>query len=168
MGADLYIESLFQKNNKKYNKLFHEATKKREALSNSTAFIKGVKDIVKAKEKAQKEVEKYYDLMYSKGYFRDSYNLTSVLWTFKMSWWNNPFIKRNVISPANAKKFIEVLKTKKQIFPTEKELIENGVNVKEKGNGVKDWEKFYKAKSKSFIKFLEQAIKLNENIRASV
>lgn len=168
MGADLYIESLFRKNHGKYEKLFQEACNKRDAISNSTAFIKGIKDVKKAEEKAQKEVTKYHDLMYSAGYFRDSYNMTSVLWTFKMSWWNNPFIKRGVISPDNAKKFIKVLKTKKQIFPTEKELIDNHVNVKEKGNGVKDWEKFYKEKSKRFIKFLEQAVKLNENIRASV
>ena len=37
-------------------------------------------------EAAQAEVAKYFDLMYSEGYFRDSYNVTNVLWRLGLTW----------------------------------------------------------------------------------
>lgn len=76
MGADLYIEKIHQPLLEKYQPLFDEAVRQRDALPRDSKEAKA----------AQRKVTRYYDLMYSDGYFRDSYNVTSVLWRLGLSW----------------------------------------------------------------------------------
>jgi hypothetical protein len=76
MGADLYIRAIHDPIVEKYQPLFDKAVRRRDALPSDS----------NEQEVAQQEVEKYYDLMYSEGYFRDSYNSTNVLWTLGLSW----------------------------------------------------------------------------------
>jgi len=42
-----------------------------------------------AADKAQKQVVRYYDKMYQRGYFRDSHNSSNLLWLFDLSWWRD-------------------------------------------------------------------------------
>jgi hypothetical protein len=70
MGADLYIENIHYPLMRKYEPLFESAVRRRDSSPPKS----------KEAEAAQRDVTKYYDLMYSEGYFRDSYNATSVLW----------------------------------------------------------------------------------------
>jgi hypothetical protein len=66
MGIDIYVNDIYEANNKRYEKAFHDAVTKRDRISR-------VIDPDKAKE-AQKEVSRLYDLMYSVGYLRESYH----------------------------------------------------------------------------------------------
>jgi hypothetical protein len=106
MGADLYIESVFEPTNKKYEKLFKAACEKRDASECGSA-----KEI-----KAQKQVDKYYDLMYSQGYFGDSYNSSCFLWQVGLSWWVDVAAmcnKKGYMSVSSMKKLKKMLEDRK-------------------------------------------------------
>ena len=38
---------------------------------------------------AQKQVVRYYRKLYQKGYFRDSYNSSDLVWLFELDWWED-------------------------------------------------------------------------------
>lgn len=155
MGADLYIESIFNKQYGKYNSLFEQACGRRDASSNEIEKV----DL-------QKEVMKYYDLMYSKGYFRDSYNDSSVFHMMGLSWWKDVKIENGFMSIRECKRLLKIIKNKE--IPRKKvEDILKGAVDNEKG-AVSKWYNYFMAQRITFIRFLEQAIKLNEPIRCSV
>lgn len=155
MGADLYINSLYDKNRKKYEKKFNDACRKRDEAKTE-----------KEKEKCQKQVSKYYDAMFSEGYFRDSYNATSVLWALDMSWWGNKYIDENgVMSAGAALDFLKDVKAAKLKLPTLEQLKENYADV---SNGVRPWHTYYRRKKKDLIEFLKKAVELQEDIHCSV
>ncbi len=161
MGADLYIESLSEKALKKYEPLFEKAVAYRDSLLNATEFERA---------QAQKEVSKYYDLMHGEGYFRDSYNGTSVLHVLGLSWWSNDFISsRGYMSVANAKKFKKLLESLQCPRVTKEYLEKNHCVVTKTGpDSVKGWQKYFDEKRVRLITFLDTAIKLKEKIRCSV
>lgn len=161
MGADLYIDSLYKKNQKKYEPLFRHWVAKRDAATNEDE-----------KKSAQENVSKYYDKMYSKGYFSDSYNATSLLWVFNLSWWKD--IKINAkghLTVEESKNLLAIISSKKIPSGNKfREYITNksGATVDDKENSPEAWRKFFVNKRKRFIKFLETAIKLHEDIVCSV
>lgn len=79
MGADIYLNSVYKANHAIWQPLFNEAVEERDRLQ-------ALGDTAEAKE-MQTLVEEYYDKMYERGYFRDSYNSTSLMWLLDMSWW---------------------------------------------------------------------------------
>ena len=81
MRADLYLNSVFQKNRDRYAPKFNHWVAKRDTLHKAGQQA--------AADEAQKQVLKYYDKMYQRGYFRDSYNSSDLLWLFDLSWWRN-------------------------------------------------------------------------------
>src|SRR5512146_3228468 len=98
MGADLYIESISNKQKATYEPLFNAAVRARESNKDESR-----------KDELQAEVSKYYDLMYAEGYFRDSYNITSVLKRLGLSWWKDvgPLLnKKGYLSPTKARKLL--------------------------------------------------------------
>lgn len=110
MGADLYIRSLNDKTKKKYEALFNDAVEKRDNAKTE-----------KERDKHQREVIKYYDLMYSKGYFRDSYNNSNLLWQFNLDYWTYfaGFLnKQSRLTPTKAKKLLAELEEKEAYFET--------------------------------------------------
>jgi hypothetical protein len=152
MGADLYIESIFDKNKEKYEPLFQAAVQKRDAFPGRS----------EAAEETQSDVEKYYNLMYSEGYFRDSYNDSSLLWTLGLSWWvdvSNKYIDdEGYISVESARKLISLIEPLPFMkFP---EPVD--------GESEDDLRKYFTEKKEKFLTFLRTAVKLNEKIYASV
>jgi hypothetical protein len=148
LGADLYIESIFDENNKKYEAQFSEAAIKR---NNATTE--------EEREKYHKKVSVLYDKMYEKGYFRDSYNNSSLFWKLDLSWWNdlgNYIDGKSNMHPENIKKFLELIKSRKH------HLIANLQNVEE------DEMNYFFSKYDAFCKFLEEAIEFNQPIYCSV
>ena len=107
MGADLYIESISEKQNAKYEPLFKAAVKARNDLANAfpqaQPYMKDVwrsgptprppaalREKVKLLNDAQKEVDKYYKAMQGGGgYFRDSYNSWGLSSLGYFSWWQD-------------------------------------------------------------------------------
>lgn len=117
--------------------------------------------------KADARVSKYYDKMYEVGYFRDSYNGTSLFWRLGMSWWQCPYIKDGKISVENAKKLLAEVKATKMKPVTVEELKENHCQVDDK-NSPESWNKFFLDKKERFIAFLQEAIDKGLAIEASV
>lgn len=160
MGADLYIEPIFKENKEKYEDLFNKAVAERDKFN-----VLGKKEEA---EKAQKEVSEYYDKMYSVGYFRDSYNGTSLLWKLGLSWWECGYIKRGYISIANAKKLLKQVQSTELEPITRHSLEEGHCKVDDGECSVESWKKYFVEKKKLFEEFLKTAINLKAKIRASV
>jgi len=96
MGADLYLNSVFQKYRDRYAPKFDHWVAKRDALHKAGQQA--------AADKAQKQVLRYYDKMYQRGYFRDSYNSSNLLWLFELSWWQDVLEDRESVFQANLAK----------------------------------------------------------------
>jgi hypothetical protein len=167
MGADLYINSVYDPISAKYTPLFEKACNERNAISDQES----------AKFKAaQKKVSKYYDLMSSKGYFRDSYNNSSLLWRMDLSWWSDVgelLDEENNLTPAKCHVFLGML-LERPILPIKAEELKdhfkyNKITSKtEKQKVVDEWNEYYTKKKKKLIAFLKLAIKLNESIHCSI
>ena len=75
---------------------------------------------LEAADRAQKWVLKYFEKMHERGYFRDSYNPSNLLWLFDLSWWRDVSTvlvgKGGKTSPRNAERFLEVLTDKEPAF----------------------------------------------------
>jgi len=118
--------------------------------------------------KAQARVTKWYNKMYEVGYFRDSYNGTSLFWRLGMSWWHCPYIKDGKITPENAKKLLDEVEQKELPPITAGELKEHHCKVDNSDNDEASWDKFFAEKKACFIDFLKEAIDNDYTIEASV
>lgn len=162
MGADLYIHEINRPLMQKYQPLFDQAVQ----LRNS--FPRGSKEA----EEAQKEVSKYYDLMYSEGYFRDSYNGSNVLNRLGLSWWQDVIplcTEDKELKGNNLARFREMVATAELALPSKKELEEGGAPVAEEGeDSLAEWHKYFAEKRQELLAFLDQAIALNTAIYCSL
>lgn len=162
MGADIYIESISEACREKYGPKFEAAVAKRETATDP-----------KEKEAAQKLVSKYYDLMYGRGYFRDSYNGTSLFWCLGLSWWGDTggeLDDEGYLSVQGCKNLLAEVKARN--VPTLKKMPEyldgKYVVLDDDENSPAVWRKYFVNKRRRFIRFLEKAIELDEPIRCSV
>ena len=162
MGADLYIKAIHDPLVKKYDPLFDKAVRRRDALPRDST----------EQQAAQREVEKYYELLYSQGYFRDSYNATNVLWTLGLSWWRDvtPLLSKDrELTGENLKQFRDRVALVHQSLPTKKQLEERGARVGDTGeNGLEAWHQYFLEKRAELLVFLDTAIKLGVGIRCSL
>jgi hypothetical protein len=162
MGADLYIKSVHDPLLEKYQPLFDKAVRHRDALPNDS----------KEREAAQREVEKYYELMYAEGYFRDSYNSTNVLWTLGLSWWRDvvPLLnKHRELTGENPRRFRDRVAVVRQCLPTKEKLEERGARVGDTGeNSVEAWHQYFVEKRAKLLVFLDAAIELETGIYSSL
>mgnify|MGYP003332929862 CR=1 FL=1 len=174
MGADLYISSISEKCTAKYEPLFNSAVQQRNYFQNRGNQVEA--------EKAQKEVTKYYNLMNSEGYFRDSYNGTALMrYLFltneegqldTLSWWRDITVlqdRKGNISGKNLEKFLTIILAAELRLPTKEELIANHCQVDESGDdSVEGWHKYLTEKRSKLIDMICQAIEMNEPISASL
>lgn len=154
MGADLYINKIFKPNSAKYEKLFYAAVEKRNAAPTQAL-----------KDKAQKEVTKYYEKMNSVGYFRDSYNDSSLLWQFDLSWWSDmgKMIENGNLSPKKAQELLDIMKEREPIFEAHMKTLKKWQDMK-----PKEVRTYFREKYKKFQQFLGEAIKQNLPIECSI
>lgn len=162
MGADLYIEKLQQPLRQKYEPLFEAAVRERDALPPNSRKARA----------AQKVVTKYYDLMYSKGYFRDSYNVSNVLNRLGLSWWVDvkPLCTRDrKLCDEQLRKFRDMVASAKLSLPSRQELKKQGGIVEDTGaNSLAAWHKYFAREQTALLAFLNQAIELDSAIRCSL
>ena len=161
MGADLYIRSLSEPAKAKYQPLFDKAVKARDSL----------KDGDPRKDKAQEKVNKYYNLMYSEGYYRDSYNVTSVMWCMDLSWWQDVgklLNKKSELSPTKAKKLLKMVWEREVKPATAEEIKEKYGTVDDGENSPEKWLECWQRQRLELIAFLQEAIRLNEPIYCSI
>lgn len=159
MGADLYVDNLFDERKEKYEGAFNSAVKTRNSYQNS-----GDKE---AESKAQERVSAIYDKMYdSSVYFRDSYNDSNMLNMFGLSWWQD-FAKYldedGFLVPEKASAFLSKLEAEEKAF--EYNISTSNLHEKETREEVVA---YFRDKYKSFKEFLNTAIKTNNKIRASI
>lgn len=159
MGADLYIESVFKPSFDTWSPKFEEAVVNRDRATTT-----------EEKGKWQKKVTQYYEKAYSKGYFRDSYNITNVLNTFGLSWWQDviPLTDdEGYLQPQEVNTLLDMILSRNQKLPTMEELREGRAKMATK-NALVGWHGYYREKGKKLIAFLKLAKKLNSPIKASL
>lgn len=198
MGADLYIEKIFDENEKKWKPVFDKACKARNVMQERDLRTKVARDEVgylqrlvltkdnkvKARldraveelnaaeaafrekpefKKAQDDVEHAYDKMYSKGYFRDSYNSSNFLNRMGLSWWTDvsKLLKNGTMSVESAKKFRGMILEAEMKPPTINEF------PPESGS-IDEWTQWFVKQRKALLKFLDTAIKMKQPIRCSI
>lgn len=162
MGADLYIESVYRPNHDKYKKLFHRACIKRDIKAKTED----------EKKKVQAEVDKYFNLMYDKGYFRDPYNSCNVLWQMGLSWWTDCgdlLNKRTCcMSPINAKRFKKMIEERPLSSFNRWKRTKNGKKFVDRTDPLEDWYEYFVEARQELIDFLNQAIEMKEPIWCSI
>lgn len=155
MGADLYIPKLRAPVEAEWKAKFDEAVADRDAAQDEIA-----------KAAAQKRVDEAYEHRWGgEHYFRDSYNSTSVLWRFGLSWWkdmeydvNDEDAEINV-SPEACRRFLEKVQTAPFKLPDRYELDRMHAKVEDEGeNSVESWHRFYLEKRERLIAFLKRAV----------
>lgn len=137
-------------------------TSKREKLTTSK-----LKPIYKA---IQKQVEIAHGLMYSVGYFRESYGGGGLLSRLGLSWWQDfgPLVDKGIMPPENAAKFLKILKERKPTIKSTAEwAVEKKITIDEK-NTLAAWDRYHTRAKKELIDFLQKAIDLKEPIYASI
>jgi hypothetical protein len=160
MGADLYINSIYQKQCNRYQPKFDHWVNVREMYKNA-----GKK---KAAQKAQEKVVNYFNKMNGDaGYFRDSYNRSSLLWLFDLSWWNDIGEKlidrQGNLGPDKIKQFIQMLADRESVFKANLEKVELvGEDTRE------DVRRYFGNKYARLKQFLNRALKLSEPVYCSV
>ena len=159
MGADLYLNSVFQKHRDRYAPKFDHWVAKRNALRKA-----GQRE---AADEAQKSVLKYYDKIYERGYFRDSYNPSNLLWLFDLSWWQDVLEvlvgKDGKMSPRNAGRFLQMLADREPVFETNLKKVKPA-----KGETQAEVEEYFREKYDRLKAFLRQAIDRKECIECSL
>lgn len=187
MGADLYLRSISNKAREDYQPLFDKAVKQRDALMDPPgSFTYNTQD--PRYIKAQEIVNKYYDAMYPEdGYFRDSYNGTSLAWALGFSWWADviPLLSSYVSEDAEGNVaaddntgnllFGENLQTfrrmvAKEIQPdvTVERLRKQDCLVDDGEHSPETWLTYFEEKRLRLLRFIDTAVTLNEPIYCSL
>lgn len=149
MGADLYIDPLFQPQRQKWESKFEKAVDRRDGLKLGTP----------ERDLAQLTVEKFYEKIYERGYFRDSYNDWNLLWQFRLSWWEDiiPMLdSEDRLSVEATKKFLGLLKGRELLFRANLAVLSDKKQA------------HFKQKYAELQKFLNDAIELNCPIDTSL
>ena len=159
MGADLYLSSVSQKQFAKYEPLFEEWVSRRDALQAAGNLAEA--------EAAQQKVETYYDKMYARGYFRDSYNNSNLLWLFKSSWWvdvsGTLTDDEGLMSPENARRLLCLLQEREPVFNANLQRVKL-----EAGESQETTEQYFREKYQQLQAFLQEAIDIDEAIICSL
>lgn len=152
MGADLYNEKIYTPWVRRYQPLFLAALEK---LNHAPAGSK-------AAATAHAELEHYGALMQSKGYFRDNYNGTSVLWRLGLSWWEDvkPLCDpQGKLRGKSLRKFRQMVKDTKLTLPTRPEFQAQGLKLDNAGQySVAGWRSYFQRSRARLLAFLDEAI----------
>jgi hypothetical protein len=108
MGADLYITALYEPTHEQWEPEFEKAAQARDDAPDEAS-----------RKAAQVWVSRAYERMYSRGYFRDSYNNWNLLWKFGLSWWTDAIPMLDAegwLSPERAGRLLEILKQREPKF----------------------------------------------------
>jgi hypothetical protein len=145
MGADLYIESLFKANNKRYSARFEEAVRRRDRAKTENA-----------KDAHQQKVDEYYGRMYEVGYYRDSYNDSNLFWKLGLDYWvwfAGFLDKERLLHPDKAELALGEIESRKhlldEIEPDEEQ-------------------QYFREKYDDLTAFLRTAIEMDEPVQCSI
>ena len=146
MGADLYIRPIYDQQRSKYEPAFTHWVTVRDTATTEAE-----------RAHAQQRVNRYFDRMYAKGYFRDSYNTTNLLWKFELSWWRDVTPRldaEDALDPTQVEWLLATLKDREPVFKA---------NIAEGPNRA-----YFVRKYRALRRFLRAALERGEPIRCSL
>ena len=149
MGADLYINSLYEPEHTRWEAEFEATVKLRDSLPSGSP----------ERAIAEKRVAHCFEQMQSRGYFRDPYNNWDLLWQFGLSWWKDviPMLdKDSRLTATAATKLLGMLTEREDTFEERLSAFSE-----------KD-EQYFRARYAELRQFFNQAISLGESIDCSL
>ena len=198
MGADLYIESIQDKLKKEWQPWFEKAVMVRDGLHVASELLpksSALKPISKRRAKkneaqggdtlnmdtvrdtAQEVVSFFYDKMYEQGYYRDSYNLSNLLWVLGSDYWQTfakLLDKEGNMQVPQMEEFINWLEAHKvpEFDAFTKQCL--GGDAKDgweswfKQEKPEDIHKYFVQKRERMLAFFRLALQLKEPVRCSI
>jgi hypothetical protein len=155
----LDVQIRFRKHRDRYTPKFDHWVAKGNALQKA-----GQRE---AADDAQKWVSQYFEGMYERGYFRDSYNPSNLLWLFDLSRWRDVSDvlvgKNGKMSPRNAARFLEMLADREPVFEANQKKLKPA-----KGETRAAVGQYFRDKYERLKAFLRQAIDRKESIQCSL
>lgn len=158
MGADLYIRVLSRKCQSKNTRNFRRWVAKRDSAVDDTR-----------KKECQDKVSLYHDKMYERGYFRDSYNSSSLMWRLGLSWGKDickMLDDKGNLTVEKAQELRDIVAGLPIKYATLQELKDGHCNV-DSPSAEKEWNDYYNKKKQDFLDFLDEAIRLRQPIYCS-
>lgn len=158
MGADLYIKSISDQEQKRWLPQFTHAVRKRDATTSE-----------EEKKRQQERVSYYFDKLYAEGYFRDSYNSNSVAVQLGFSWWGDilPLLDDNRYLSVKDAKWLRELVRQSNV-PSVDKLGLNNAHTDDDKNSLTSWREYFIIKQGKLLAFLSEAIELGEPIYCSL
>lgn len=164
MGADIYLRSRSNAAHAEWEPKFEAAVAARNAK-----YPSGVTMPEDAPE--QKAVSEAYEGMYSAGYFRDSYNATSLFWLLGLSWWDNDFISDGKMKVRGMTRLRAVLDEHPITDALMLEWADKNAGdatIEPTGdNSLAGWKAMFTHKREKLIALLDEAIALKEPLECS-
>ena len=149
MGADLYLNNEYKELNERLVPKFDDAIAKRDSITDR-----------KSEEYRlyQDRASGIYNQMNPDScYFRDSYNVSNVLWALGLSWWEDviPMLTNDgMLKPEKAKALIGMI---------------NDADFKDLPKEIEDIdENYFSEKRNTLVKFLQRSVDEGESVECSL
>ena len=165
MGADIYLRSVSDAVRAEWQPKFSAAVAARDAKYRENDLRCPEDDPL------QVEVTRCYDKLFSEGYFRDSYNSTSLFHLLGLSWWREDGIdSQGHMHPPAMLALIAKLESKTITDEMMSEWARHAdAKIEPEGdNSIASWKKMFVDKQTRLIALLKRAVELNEPLYCSV
>lgn len=177
MGADLYIEPIYTEHKAEHQPAWDKAVELRDLhmKEHNCSLIWNMDGTIDTKKtcailgKLQAAVEAADNVLFqdNPGYFRDSYNNSSIFWRLGRSWWRDTgtwLNKDNNMSPRRAKNFLVQIKALPIKAVTKDEEWASKMAKKQ----IDEWNTYFVEKKARFEAFLQRAVDAKQYIHFSV
>tara|TARA_R100001244_G_scaffold13417_1_gene15171 strand:+ start:318 stop:767 length:450 start_codon:yes stop_codon:yes gene_type:complete len=149
MGADLYLNNEYKELNERLAPKFDDAIAKRDSITDRTS---------EEYRLYQDRASGIYNQMNPDScYFRDSYNVSNVLWALGLSWWEDviPMLTNDgMLKPEKAKALIGMI---------------NDADFKDLPKEIEDIdENYFSEKRNTLVKFLQRSVDGGESVECSL
>jgi hypothetical protein len=188
MGADLYIESVMKVAKAKWSPKFDAAVRARDEYLKAhpdAKFATGPfgptnvpeDEVDQDYQKLVDDVATSYDGLYpEQGYFRDSYNGTSLFWRIGLSWWEDtkPFLveRKDDLAVLPIENFDAFLTMVREAYSAREiltlEYLEDKHCQHNEPDSVKTWDAYFDGKFRQLMCFVAEARRRDEPIEFSI